>query len=86
MTIDLDALEALYVSGEFTLGSVPNTVLKLITEVRKARAERDWLTEQIGGNLPCPPYSDVIDEADCDNECCEECWLKAASKAVEGKR
>lgn len=60
----------------------PSTVLELIQELRQARKERDWLAEQIGGNLPCPPYSILIDEADCDNECCEDCWLKAAKEAV----
>ena len=60
----------------------PAAILELIAELRQARAERDWLAEQIGGNLPCPPYSIVIDEADCDNECCEDCWLQAAKEAV----
>lgn len=41
MTIDLDALEALYISRKFTLGSVPDTVLGLVAELRKARASRE---------------------------------------------
>ena len=47
MTIDLDALEALYISRKFTLGSVPDTVLELIAELRKAQAGRDWLAETL---------------------------------------
>lgn len=52
MTIDLDALEALYISRKFTLGSVPDTVLELIAALRETQDklnrcahERRWLAE-----------------------------------------
>lgn len=90
MTIDLDSLEALYVSRKFTLGSVPDTVLELIAELRQARAERDWLAEHIP-NTVCPEG-----KSECDDRtptaggtvgyACLLCWLNAAREAVEGKR
>lgn len=83
MVIDLDALEALYVSRKFTLGSVPDTVLELIAEVRKARAERDWLATRIAlDGVSCPVEPNV-----CAGTCADhiQCWLEAAREAVAGK-
>lgn len=49
MSIDLDTLEASYIGGNFTIGSVPDTVLQLIAELRKVKAERDWLADTLAG-------------------------------------
>ena len=65
----------------------PAVVLELIAELRKARAERDWLANDIAtkdGN--CPPIpQDCTDIVFCSPDVCKQCWLEAARKAVEKK-
>ena len=84
MSIDLDTIESLYISRKFTLGSVPDTVLELIAELRQARAERDWLAARIhhDGYLSCPGGK----VSECHKISCKNCWLEAARDAVEGKK
>lgn len=95
MTIDIDALEALYVSGKFTFGSVPDTVLELIAELRQARAERDWAVKMVNSRLkfricPTPERHEDCHKEPHDTlmpqETCRACWLKAAREAVEEKK
>lgn len=88
MTIDLDALEALYISRKFTLGSVPDTVLELIAEIRQLRGERACLAKVLssvsvrgilhpsGGFAPNCDY-------DAPQHRCFQCWLKAAQETTE---
>lgn len=61
----------------------PAVVLKLIAELRQAKAERDWIIEQIENGWPCPPTSDEF-VGDCDKEMsCKDCWIKAAKEATK---
>lgn len=101
MTIDLDALEALYVSRKFTLGSVPDTVLELIAELRAEREkytnavkvykaaaqEAAWLAFQVHKQRRrCPPSQECDSDDIVTENDCQQCWLNAAREAVEGKK
>jgi len=62
----------------------PDAVLELIAELRKARAERDWLANDIAtkdGN--CPPILQDCTGIVCTTDVCKQCWIEGARKAVE---
>lgn len=89
MPIDLNELEALYISRKFTLGSVPDTVLGLIAELRQVKAERDWLADRLGNLNEESSHSELCpDKFTTETVCkqttkCNTCWLKAAKEAVK---
>ena len=58
----------------------PAVVLELVAELRKARAERDWLAKRIAlDGVSCPIEPNV-----CAGTCADhiQCWLEAAREAV----
>ena len=59
----------------------PDTVLLLIAEIRGIKAERDWLAARIhhDGYLSCPGGK----VSKCHEISCKNCWLKAASDAIQ---
>ena len=62
----------------------PSTALSLITELRQARKERDWLAENIY-DLTCPneEISPDFSPLDCKKgTSCKSCWIKAAREAA----
>ena len=75
-------------NAAFVAAMNPVAVLELVTELlktqdelRKAQAERDWLATRIyhDGYLSCPGGK----VRECQKVSCKNCWLEAASKAVE---
>ena len=65
----------------------PAVVLELVAELRKTRAERDWLAEMVIAVHEtgyCPPEGECpIVNANPDHGDCVKCWLKAARDAVK---
>lgn len=70
----------------FIAAANPAVVLELIAEVRKARAERDWLARELssvahimhphGGYAPYCTHEVELDK-------CFRCWLEAAREGAE---
>lgn len=70
-------------TAAFIAAANPAAILELIAELRQAKAERDWIIEQIENGWPCPPTSDEF-VGDCDKEMsCKDCWIKAAKEATK---
>lgn len=91
MTIDIDTIEDKakhQLQGPCT--GMAREVLELVDELRKARAERDWLAEMVIAVHEtgyCPPHGECpIVNANPDHGDCVKCWLKAASEAVEEQK
>lgn len=57
--------------------------VKLITELRQTRAERNWLARTFGKMLDreCPPNRRRW-STECIKMPCEECWLDAAKETT----
>ena len=82
MPIDLDALEVLYISGKFTLGSIPDTVLGLIAELRKAKAAQEWIVQRVVANNDACVHPCKCNGCPPSEEECVKCWLNAAKEAT----
>ena len=70
------SVEEALANAAYIAAANPATVLELIAEVRKARAERDWLVANV--HWQCPDRK----KSECHMISCKQCWLKAAREAV----
>ena len=76
-----------YISSK-TANHIRKLIKDLISDVKKAREERNWLAEQLGmwhGRIMddeiCPEiYAKDFCERDID---CKDCWLKAAEERTK---
>lgn len=62
----------------------PDVVLELVAELRKAKAERDWLAKRIAlDGVSCPIEPNVC-AGTCEDHI--QCWLEAARDAIEEQK
>ena len=79
---ELDELES---EAKILIVKSPTIIISLITELRQAWKERDWLTYQLEKNLACYPPNDndcsVCNRLNC-TYTSHTSWLKAAQEAT----
>ena len=70
-------------NAEYIAAANPAVILELITELKQARKERDWLANTISFDGQCNNPNNIdkcIAEADKN---CEDCWIQAAKESTK---
>ena len=85
MVPECEAVEQMRANANFIAAVSPAVVLDLITELRQARRERDWLASQLEGACYSAEDAEYCSLHDC-NDCkytSAKVWLEAAKEAVK---